>query len=623
MSNQRIVDNSAQRLAALKQCTTLDKFVPLRASLTGGEIALKQFNRTLNTWEPLSYLELNDRIIEWRKSFASLGLQRGTRVSILLNNSIDHVLADQSVLANAMIPVPLHAIDTPGSLAFILADSGAECLITNKYERWRAIEDAHIELPSLKTVVLTDEVTPSKQNPNGPKIYGIDDFLGLGQQTSELPSGPNPEDLAAIVYTSGTTGKPKGVMLTHANIVSNVIATLEHIAPAPHPGYVFLSFLPLSHTFERTAGYYLALGMGCTIVFNRSIMLLNEDFRTVHPDVLISVPRIYERIYARVLDRLGKQSALARFLFNACVSVGWRRFCKANRLPVPQSSFAWLDPFVWPILKKLVANKIAMQFGGKLKIAIAGGAALNRKVARMFCGLGIPPIQGYGMTEASPIIAGNSLTLNQPDTVGRTFPNVEVRLAQDTNEIQVRAPSVMKGYWNRPEETSKVLSADGWLSTGDIGEFNELGLLRIRGRIKEIIVTSTGEKVPPVDLELALETDPLFAQTYVVGEARPFISFVAVLNFEEWKKLADKLGIDPNDQLALQSNAVRSAVLKRARAAAADFPHYALPRNVALTLEPWTIDNGLLTPTLKLKRKPLNEKFAAQIEEMYLSHARA
>ena len=623
MSNPRTVDNSAKRLADLKECATLDKFIPLRARLTGGEIALKQFNRTLNAWDAISYLELNERIIEWRKAFASLGLQRGARVSILLNNSVDHVLADQATLANAMIPVPLHAIDTPGSQAFILADSGAECLVTNKLERWQAIEAAGENLSAVKTVILTDEISPAHQSGRGPRIYGIDDFLGLGQQAVLLPEGPTPDDLAAIVYTSGTTGRPKGVMLTHGNIVSNVIATLEHIAPAPQPGYVFLSFLPLSHTFERTAGYYLPLGMGCTIVFNRSIMLLNEDFKIAHPDVLISVPRIYERIYARIIDRLSKQSAFVRFLFNTCVDVGWRRFCRANRLPVPASSLSWLDPFVWPFLKKMVATKVAMQFGGRLKVAIAGGAALNHKVARLFCGLGIPPIQGYGMTEASPIIAGNSLTLNQPETVGRPFPNVEVRLAPETHEIQVRAPSVMKGYWNRPDDTAKVLSPDGWLSTGDVGEFNELGLLRIRGRIKEIIVTSTGEKVPPVDLELALETDPLFAQTYVVGEARPFISFVAVLNVEKWKELAAKLGVAPNDQLALQSNAVRSAVLKRARAAAADFPHYALPRNVVLTLEPWTIENGLLTPTLKLKRKPLSEKFAAQIEEMYLSHARA
>ena len=429
MSNPRTVDNSAKRLADLKECATLDKFIPLRARLTGGEIALKQFNRTLNAWDAISYLELNERIIEWRKAFASLGLQRGARVSILLNNSVDHVLADQATLANAMIPVPLHAIDTPGSQAFILADSGAECLVTNKLERWQAIEAAGENLSAVKTVILTDEISPAHQSGRGPRIYGIDDFLGLGQQAVLLPEGPTPDDLAAIVYTSGTTGRPKGVMLTHGNIVSNVIATLEHIAPAPQPGYVFLSFLPLSHTFERTAGYYLPLGMGCTIVFNRSIMLLNEDFKIAHPDVLISVPRIYERIYARIIDRLSKQSAFVRFLFNTCVDVGWRRFCRANRLPVPASSLSWLDPFVWPFLKKMVATKVAMQFGGRLKVAIAGGAALNHKVARLFCGLGIPPIQGYGMTEASPIIAGNSLTLNQPETVGRPFPNVEVRLA--------------------------------------------------------------------------------------------------------------------------------------------------------------------------------------------------
>lgn len=623
MPNQRIVDNSAQRLAALKHCTTLDQFVPLRASLTGGEIALKQFNRTSNTWEAVSYLELNERITEWRKAFASLGLQRGSRVSILLNNSIDHVLTDQAVMSNAMIPVPLHAIDTPGSLAYILRDSGAECLVTNKLERWLAIESVQEDLPALKTVILTEEATPAKQPRKGPKIYCLEDFLGMGHAVGDLPPGPDSSDLAAIVYTSGTTGKPKGVMLTHSNVVSNVIATLEHIAPAPQPGYVFLSFLPLSHTFERTAGCYLPLGMGCTIVFNRSIMLLAEDLRTVHPDVLISVPRIYERIYARILDRLGKQSSVTRFLFNACVNVGWRRFCKKNQMMPPSSPLACLDPLVWPILKKLVADKVTLQFGGKLKVAIAGGAALNQKVARMFCSLGVPPIQGYGMTEASPIIAGNSLKLNQPDTVGRPFPNIELRLDPDTHEIQLRGPSVMKGYWNRPEDTAKVLSPDGWLSTGDVGEFNEQGLLRIRGRIKEIIVTSTGEKVPPVDLELALETDPLFAQTFVVGEARPFISFVTVLNPDEWKKLAGKLGVDPEDRLALQSNAVRSAVLKRARAAAAGFPHYALPRNVTITMQPWTIDNGFLTPTLKLKRKPLGEAFAAQIEEMYLSHARA
>ena len=623
MKNTICGDTSASRLAELKACRTLPEFVALRARLIPEKIALRQFDRIANDWAEITYAELNLRISTWRKALSALNLKRGARVAILLNNSVNAVLADQAVMANALIPVPLHAIDTPGSLSFIMSDSDAECLITNKFECWQAIASTGDVLTSLKTVVLTDEATPANQSPLGPRVLGIDDWLALGNAVKELPAGPEPEDLAAIVYTSGTTGKPKGVMLTHNNVVSNVFATLEHIAPAPEPDYGFLSFLPLSHTFERTAGYYLPLGMGCTVTFTRSIMLLNEDLKLVRPDVLISVPRIYERIYARINDKLKKAPKYARWLFECCVNVGWRNFCRSNRMPVPSAAFMWLDGLTGPILKKLIADKITRQFGGKLKVAIAGGAALNNRVARMFCGLGLAPIQGYGMTETSPIIAGNSLRINQPDTVGTIFPNLEVRLAPETHEIQVRGPSVMKGYWKRPEDTARVLSADGWLSTGDIGEFTKDGLLRIRGRIKEIIVTSTGEKVPPVDLELALETDPLFAQTFVVGEGRPFISFIAVLNPDEWKLLATKLNVDPNDHLAMSGAAVRSAVLKRARAAAADFPHYALPRNVTLTLEPWTIENGFLTPTLKLKRAPLTARFSQAIEEMYASHARA
>ncbi|MDY6010336.1 MAG: long-chain fatty acid--CoA ligase [Duodenibacillus sp.] len=615
-------ENSRTRLAQLKTCRTLAEFIPLRARTIPDAPALRQYDRASSSWNTVTYSDLGERILQWRRALAATGLPRGARVAILLNNSVDAVLADQAVLGNALIPVPLHAIDTPGSSAYIIADSGAECLITNKRERWDKIAAAGVAMPELKTVILTDEASPEGLS-GTPEVLGIDDWLASGHSVAELPAGPEPQDLAAIVYTSGTTGRPKGVMLTHANIVSNVICTVEHILPAPEPGYVFLSFLPLSHTFERTAGYYLPLGMGCTVTFNRSIMLLNEDFRIVRPDVLISVPRIYERIYARINDRLKKAPKISRWLFECAVSVGWRSFCRANKLPVPRSPFALFDFITAPILKKLVAQKILMQFGGRLKVAIAGGAALNGKVARMFGGLGMAPIQGYGMTEASPIIAGNSLRINQPDTVGEVFANVEVRLAPQTNEIQVRGPSVMKGYWGRPEDTARVLSEDGWLSTGDVGEFNEAGLLRIRGRIKEIIVTSTGEKVPPVDLELALETDPLFAQTYVVGEGRPFISLITVLNPEEWKDLAEKLSVDANDPNALALPAVRSAVLKRARRAAADFPHYALPRNVTLTLEPWTIENGFLTPTLKLKRGPLSKHFEQAIHDMYVAHAKA
>lgn len=611
-------DTSATRLEDLKKCQTLCEFVPLRARQIPQTVALRQYDRKEKAWEDVTYASLDKQITAWRRALEALHLERGARVAILLNNSVDAVLADQAVLANGLIPVPLHAIDTPGSSAFILIDSQSSTLITNKADRWGLIEKTNVPMPDLKHVILTEETGISEKDERR-QILSKDIWLASGKDIQELPEGPKPEDLAAIVYTSGTTGRPKGVMLTHHNVVENVIATLIHIAPAPKPGYVFLSFLPLSHTFERTAGYYLALGMGCTITYNRSIMLLAEDLRTVKPDVLISVPRIYEKIYVRINEQLGKKPAIARWLFNCAVSVGWRKFCAENKLPIPKSPWQFADSFTGPILKKLVADKVLEQFGGNLKVAIAGGAALNGKVARVFGGLGLAPIQGYGMTEASPIIAGNSLTINQPDTVGKLFSNLQMRLAPETHEIQIRGSSIMKGYWKRPEDTARVLDSEGWLSTGDVGEINESGLLRIKGRIKEIIVTSTGEKVPPVDLELALETDPLFSQAYVVGENKPFISAVTVLNPEEWKKLAAELKVSANEA-SLKLTSVRTAILKRVKAAAADFPHYALPRKVLLTLKPWTIENGLLTPTLKLKRTPLAKFFKKEIDEIYEKH---
>ncbi len=611
-------DTSATRLEDLKKCKTLCEFVPLRARQIPQTVALRQYDRKEKAWKDVTYASLDKQITAWRRALEALHLERGARVAILLNNSVDAVLADQAVLANGLIPVPLHAIDTPGSSAFILIDSQSSALIANKADRWGLIEKTNVPMPDLKHVILTEETGINEKDEHR-QILSKDIWLASGKDIQELPEGPKSEDLAAIVYTSGTTGRPKGVMLTHHNVVENVISTLIHIAPAPKPGYIFLSFLPLSHTFERTAGYYLALGMGCTITYNRSIMLLAEDLRTVKPDVLISVPRIYEKIYARINEQLGKKPAIARWLFNCAVNVGWRKFCAENKLPVPKSPWQFADSFTGPILKKLVADKVLEQFGGNLKVAIAGGAALNGKVARVFGGLGLAPIQGYGMTEASPIIAGNSLTLNQPDTVGKLFSNLQMRLAPETHEIQIRGSSIMKGYWKRPEDTARVLDSEGWLSTGDVGEINETGLLRIKGRIKEIIVTSTGEKVPPVDLELALETDPLFSQAYVVGENKPFISAVTVLNPEEWKKLAAELKVSASEA-SLKLTSVRTAILKRVKSAAADFPHYALPRKVLLTLKPWTIENGLLTPTLKLKRTPLAKFFKKEIDEIYEKH---
>lgn len=604
--------SSAKPSFGLENFTTLPQLLVNSVERYGEREALRQFDKETKSWHSLSYAQLMVRVMEWRRAYAAMNLERGTRIGILMPNSIDHACADQAALANGLVPVPLHAIDTPGASAFILSDSRAKVLVTNKLTRWKQIKAAGGDLQDLTAVIITEDEVDDETG----MVRGLSEWLAAGTHVVELPEGPKEDDLAGIVYTSGTTGRPKGVMLTHGNIVSNVKATLECVFP--QVGDIFLSFLPLSHTFERTAGYYLALATGCTIAYNRSVLLLADDLKTIRPTVIISVPRVYERIFARVQDKLKKSRPAARYLFDWAVEIGCRDFCRRNHLPVEHTGRAWLDGLMRPLVRK-VSSTLLDQFGGRLRIAISGGAALSSKVARTFCGLGLPIIQGYGMTEASPIIAGNNRTLNQPNTVGKPFNNVEVRLGEG-DEIQIKGPSITRGYWNRPDATADAFTEDGWFRTGDVGGFNELGLLSIKGRIKEIIVTSTGEKVPPADLEAAIETDPLFSQCYVIGENRPYLSLITVVNPDEWASFAKSCGVDPADPASLDNPSVKTAALKRAKTAAGEFPHYALPRAVVLTQEPWTIENGLITPTLKLKRGPLSKKFANVIAQLYATH---
>ncbi|MFZ3140542.1 AMP-dependent synthetase/ligase, partial [Polaromonas sp.] len=451
-------------------------------------------------------------------------------------------------------------------------------------------------------------------------VRSLAGWLAAGQGMPAAAQPPAEADLAAIVYTSGTTGKPKGVMLTHRNVVSNVLAILERVAPTADD--VFLSFLPLSHTFERTVGYYLPVAVGSCVAYARSVAWLAEDLKTVRPTVLVSVPRIYERVFAKLQESLAG-SALKVRLFHAAQAVGWRRFCKAQGLPLAAgegSAWALLDPLLWPLLDRLVAGKLRAQFGGRVRVAVSGGAPLSHAVARCFLGLGLPLLQGYGMTETSPVVAANGVDDNDPASVGRVLPGVEVRIG-DNRELQVRGPSVMQGYWKRAEDTARVLTPDGWLSTGDQADLQN-GRIRIMGRIKEIIVTSTGEKVPPGDLELAIAVDPLFGQVMVVGENRPFIACVAVVNKPEWQRLAASLGLDPDAAASLNQPAVHQAALARIATQTRDFARYATPRAIFLTLEPWTIENTFMTPTLKLKRNNLMTRYASEIEAMYRPPAR-
>lgn len=566
---------------------------------------------TEKTWKTINVKETVEQITRWRHALVKEGLTKGDRCAMLLPNGINAILFDQSVLANALVPVPLHAVDTAGSSSYIINDSGAKLLVTGRLNRWEAIRDTE-DHPALKTVVITGE--PVQEHQDGDvRVVGLDQWLTEGNGT-ELPAGPEPQDLAALVYTSGTTGKPKGVMLTHRAILANVTGVLQNICPEPED--VWLSFLPLSHTFERTTTYYTAMGFGNRVAFNRNIGLLADDLKVIRPTILMSVPRIYEKVYDKIQDALVKKPAFVQKLFHTAVDVGYRRFCRENGLPVQGGFLSLFDPLIAGFLDKKVGAGIRGIFGGRPRIFISGGAAFNPEVSRTFLGLGINILQGYGMTETAPIMSVNKVGDNHPQTVGPALVNIEVRVGEN-DELQMRGPSLMNGYWNRPADTKAVFTEDGWLRTGDQADIFSDGHIRIKGRIKEIIVTSTGEKVPPADLEQALESDHLVSQAMVVGENRPYIAALVVLNAQEWKKLAAELKLDADDPLSLETRAARQAVLRRVKAAAAGFPNYAVPRQVRLFLEPWSIENGLMTPTLKLKRGPMRIRFADAIESLY------
>ena len=604
----------------LSDVRTLPELLAFRVAQTPQGEAYREFDAGAGQWISTRWAGFSERITQWRQALAAMQLPPHASIAILLPNGLNAVSLDQAALAQGFVPVPLHAVDNPGSIAYILSDCQACMLMVSSLAQWRAIEGLGLALPALRGIVVTDEVDAIPATGEAVAIYPLAGWLAAGQGPTAAVLAPAGDDLAAIVYTSGTTGKPKGVMLTHRNVMSNIQAILQRVVPTADD--VFLSFLPLSHTFERTAGYYLPMAVGSCVAYARSVALLAEDLKTVRPTVLISVPRIYERVFARLHESLAG-SRFRTGLFEAAQAVGWRRFCRLQDLPLAEgerSVWAALDRLVWPLLERLVARKLQAQFGGRLRVAVSGGAPLSHAVARCFLSLGVPVLQGYGMTETTPVVAANGVDDNDPATVGRALPGVEVRIGEN-RELQVRGPSVMKGYWGRPEDTARVLTADGWLSTGDQADIDK-GRIRIMGRIKEIIVTSTGEKVPPADLELAIAVDPLFEQVLVVGENRPFIGCVVVVNLVEWQRLAASLGLNPEDPASLELPAVQKAALARMALQTRDFARYATPRAVCLTLAPWTIENTLMTPTLKLKRNNLMKRYSREIEALYSAGGR-
>jgi long-chain acyl-CoA synthetase len=551
----------------------------------------------------------------WQAALAGEKLAPGERVAVLLSNSVEWVCFDQAAQSLGLVVVPLYTTDNPDNIAYILGDCGARLLLVGEIGQWQPLLPLRAGFPQLAHVLCLARAAHAPADA-GVRLSFVVDWLGDAAGPLAVAVADS-HALATIVYTSGTTGRPKGVMLSHHNILSNAEAVLKLV-----PGYredLFLSFLPLSHTFERTVGYYIPIMTGSTVAFARSVQDLAEDLLTVRPTMLVSVPRIYERVYARLQHGLEAKGAVAKALFRWAQEIGWRRFEAAQHRGDKPGLIAAI---AWPLLRHLVADKILSRLGGRLRLALSGGAPLSPKLSHCFIGLGLPLLQGYGLTEASPIVTGNTGDDNVPDSVGVALPGIELKLGSG-DELLVKGPNVMLGYWNDPARTRLVIDAGGWLHTGDVARIDRRGHVFIVGRLKEILVLSTGEKVPPNDLELAITEDPLFDQAMVVGEGKPYLAALVVLNPDAWGELARALAVDAHDPRSLRAPAVVEYVRERLRGLLRKFPAHARVPEVWLTLEPWTIENGLITPTLKVKREEMERRFAGAIRELYAQHALA
>lgn len=577
-----------------------------RVRLTPHAPAYRYFDPQQEEWKDLTWQDTAAQIKRWQTALWNEGLNPGDRVGIMLRNCPPWVIFDQAVLGLGLVLVPLYTNDRAENLGYIIENAGIRLLLIENETQWDILSDAYTSLEGIKTIVSLQHIPDAHDM----RIRHVDDWLPDEAETLELPE-LDPNKLASIVYTSGTTGNPKGVMLSHHNMLSNA---LDSAACAPlYEDEIFLSFLPLSHMLERTGGYYLPISIGATVAYARSIEKLAEDLLIIRPTLLITVPRIFERVYNKIKLQLQQKPPIASKLFNTTVEVGWHRFLHQ------QGRAGWSPKLLlWPLLNKLVAHKILEKLGGHMRIAISGGAPLSIDVAKTFIGLGQNILQGYGMTELSPVVCVNRLDDNEPASVGLPLPNVEVKLGE-FDELLVRSPGMMLGYWENPEATRNIIDENGWLHTGDVAHI-ERNHITITGRLKEIIVLSNGEKIPPADMELAISTDPLFEQVMIVGEGKPFLCALVVLEHDNWHNLAEQLSLDPTNEENLEHPRVQHEILDRIKIKLAPFPGYAKVFRVVATIEPWTVEAGLITPTLKLKRNCLVEQYEETILEMYEGH---
>jgi len=568
-------------------------------------LAYREYDCHNGCWRDYSWDMIAARVARVRAGLAMAKLKAGDRVLVLLPNGIDWVCFDLAAHSAGLVVVGLYPHDSAASNAYIIGHSDARLLIVDTEVRWTSLWPFRSEFTALEFIWIQVVKGNPPARDTGPAVRRLADVLSQAADPPP-PHTALPNDLATLIYTSGTTARPKSVMLSHFALLWNAQSSAALVPPRRDD--VFLSILPIAHAFERTVGYYLPMMGGSAIAFARSPQNFRDDLIAVRPTALLGVPLLFERMAAAIRTSVA-DSKIKQKLLQLTVSVGWCRFIAHQRRAKPGLAARLL----WPVLKQIVAAQVFAAFGGRLRVAVSGGAPLEPNVARMLIGLGLPVVEGYGLTEAAPVVAANTIEDNVPGSVGRALQGIEVRLTA-TDELQVRSPSVMMGYWKDPVRTQQALDSANWLSTGDIAEISEDGRIFIRGRIADMFVLSIGEKINPEVVEAVLTRDPLFEQAIVVGDRRPYLAAIIVLNPTAWTLFATGRGLDPQ-----QPNHPSSKVELLARVASllAELPHYSQVRTAHWKLQPWTIEAGLLTPTLKVKRDPVRALFAKEIEALY------
>lgn len=598
-------------LIPVETARTLDGLFRTRAERSAEKIAYRDYDVKREVWQDYTWADMAHAVARWQTALAKENLAAGERVAVMMRNCPQWVMYEQAALALGLVAMPLYTEDRAENAAWCLANAGAKLLLLENLAQWEELSEVKDQLKQLVRIIILTATSKDVSRAGDARVTALQDWLPA--QAEAIPPRQNdPHALATLIYTSGTTGRPKGVMLSHHNILSNAHGCAQVVTVTPDD--ILLSFLPLSHTFERTAGYYVPMLCGATVAYARSIRLLQEDLPTIQPTILVSVPRVYEKVYAGIQAKLAEGPALARGLFKLAVDVGYSRF------ELSQGRGKW-QPLhaLWPLLDKLVARKVLDKLGGRLWQAMSGGAALSPEISRVFIGLGLPILQGYGMTETSPVVCANRLDDNLPASVGKTLPGVEVKLGEQ-DALLIRGPNVMLGYWDNPEATRDIMSEEGWLNSGDTAHIDEQGRITITGRLKDIIVTSTGEKIPPADMEAAILHDPIFEHVMVIGEGRSYLSALVVLSERGWESVATHCNAQNDPKQLARDEYAEEIVLERIVRQISGFPGYAKIHRAALISEPWSIDNGTLTPTLKLKRAKILERHQAEIEKLYAGH---